>query len=223
MATLGSRIFGLKDSPFRGRKEREISLLVPTASLRAAGHLGVRRLFWGERYAADFALRMENDFNVSGITLVTKTADSSTFVIAGSQIDGVRVSAPAGVDLRPIRGSNTTALFTLKNADLPSVKQLVLQKAGGQPILVAMPKTDPPKPSLKDHDPVEVGKGLIVTLTGALLDGLNRVVAEDGTRIYFKTAKDGKSVTLNLPDALTAEPGVLTLTFSIRRQHRAAL
>jgi hypothetical protein len=45
-----------------------------------------------------------------------------------------------------------------------------------------------------------------------LLDGLDRVVADAGTRIYFKAAPDGKTVTLNLPDALTNEPGVLALT-----------
>jgi hypothetical protein len=112
-----------------------------------------------------------------------------------------------------VSGSTSSAIFTIKNSDLPAIKQLVLQKAGGQPVLISMPKTDPPKPALQDHDPITAGKGVSVTIGGKLLDGLDRVMAEDGTRIFFKAATDGKSVTLNLPDALTKEPGVLTLTF----------
>jgi hypothetical protein len=216
VVTIAGQVFGLRDSPLRDRKSGEISLLVPTNLLTATRRVGVRRLFWGDTYADDFPLLLVNDFSVTGISLVSKTKDVSTFLLVGSRLDGVCVSAPSGIQLQLVPGSKTAATFTMTNSDLPNIKQLVLQKGAGQPIPIAMPKTDPPKPSLKDHGAVIAGKGVKVTLEGTLLDGLDRVVAEDGTRIYFKPAPDGKSVMLNLPDSLTEEPTVLALTFHFK-------
>lgn len=53
-----------------------------------------------------------------------------------------------------------------------------MQKAGGQVAALAMPKPDPPRPSLKVHDPIPV-QTPSVTLTGTLLGGIQTPVEQN--------------------------------------------
>ncbi len=113
-----------------------------------------------------------------------------------------------------LKGPGPKATFSLTSGEITSVQQIVLQKDGGQAVALAMPKPDPPRPSLKAHDPVPL-KTPAITLSGTLLGGLQTVTSEKET-LVAKVADDGNSVVVMLPDALTADPHVLQLSFMFK-------
>jgi hypothetical protein len=133
--------------------------------------------------------------------------------------DGTPVEIRA--DLTALAPSSAAATFTLKAADLAAIQQIVVQKAGGQVAVLAMPKPDtlkPAPPTLKDHDPIPL-KSPSIVIAGTLLAGIQSVTCKKGDQqfsLVATPAPDGNSVTIQLPDALTSDPQVIEFSFNFK-------
>jgi hypothetical protein len=210
LLVVGGKTFGLRDAPFLSAAKGKIVACIPTALLRSARSLAVKRLFWGPEYSDQATIALPDDLTVSPPVLISKSESASTFAISGAGLDSAEIVAPVKSALT--RLGSSVATFEIPNSKLAGLKQVILRQGDGQPVMLAMPKVGADKPSLKDHEPILVSKGQSVTIGGTLLDGLETVQWGD-KELLFKVAAAGESVTVSLPDSLTEQPGVVSVTF----------
>jgi hypothetical protein len=106
-------------------------------------------------------------------------------------------------------------LLTLASSQLEGVKQLVLQNGTEPPILVTVPDTKPSenKPKLQTNKAISPGTGVKYTIKGSMLESVT-AVQYLGKQLPFALSLDKTSISITLPDEMTATPGIRSLSIT---------
>ena len=151
---------------------------------------------------------------------ITKPADEKAadgkythFAITGTGLEGTKVIQPFSADVEVING--TMGLLTLASSQLEGVKQLVLQNGTEPPILVTVPDTKPSenKPKLQTNKAISPGTGVKYTIKGSMLESVT-AVQYLGKQLPFALSLDKTSISITLPDEMTATPGIRSLSIT---------
>jgi hypothetical protein len=215
---LGGKAFGLSDSPFTSVTGDAVTFVAPKDLVKNQRQLIIKRLFLGKQYSNTYNLAAPSEFAITGMSLLSSTKTETAFGIVGADLEGTTVLQPRGVTLT-VTGDGTVAFITLTAKQLQGVKQLVLQHETDPPVFVAIPESPPTstvsKPSLTTHTPISPGVGIKYTITGSLLDSVTAIRYLD-KQLPFALSVDKKSITLTLPDEVTATVGIrsLVITYS---------
>ena len=148
LVVLDGKAFGLSDAPFKSISDQELTFLAPNALLQGQTTLNLKRLFLGKAYETTYRLPPANAVSVTGISILQSTKTGTTFVVTGSGLTKGEFTFPTNLDVTKTR--DTYVWFSLKTADLSSVKQVVLKPPRSAPIFILLPAV--PKPSDNSND-----------------------------------------------------------------------
>jgi hypothetical protein len=130
--TIGDKTYGLADAPFFGDRalgngKREISVLVPAASLATSSRITLQRLLWSNHFYYWQGLLPANPVTVTKATIVS-SAPGVHLVLVGSNLGDAVLKYPGACPgcLHDARGS--FALLDIP-AEAPRAKETTKQKA----------------------------------------------------------------------------------------------
>jgi hypothetical protein len=206
LITIGGKTFGLHNAPYLSVNGDTLTFLAPTAALRNLRVLQAQRLFQGAAFHSERAITFPDDFAPTTLTVLSQNDAQTTLLLTGSDVSDITVLTPAATvnALGP-----TAARIIIGTALLPNNRQLVLQKNSGVPFVLPLPSAPPAKPSFGNHDPVTTGTGTVV-VAGTLLKQIDSLQVGN-TQLFFSVSDDGSNVTINLPDSLVKDPGMLVI------------
>lgn len=200
---IGSRVFGFSDAPLQ-RNGGEISFLAPTALVVANPTIILQTLFPCRGCITSAPLGMESAFNrIERLALLEQSGDKVKFLLYGSRLAGLRVLSPAGATIQSIGNPpdpDRLVSIELNAGQLKTNKQLLVQRPGERPFLIAIPALE----AAKKPDPPKARERITVNSDEAAIvgDGLN-----DVAKVFFRKvqispadidiADDGKSLRLS--------------------------
>jgi hypothetical protein len=209
VVSLGGKVFGLGDAPFKSVDDGKVTFLAPKDLVRTSRRLTVKRLFL-RSVVKSYDVPAMSDFAVSGLSVVSSNKKETKYVLLGTGLDGVNVvPAPAaGVVIE----NGTTAFFTLSADQTDGLKQVIVKHGTDSPILVSIPeaKSTATKPQLTAHDAISPGTGVTYTIAGTMLDTVASIQYL-GKQIPFSLSLDKKSLVVQLPDGMTSSAGIRSL------------
>jgi hypothetical protein len=206
---IGSKLFGLSDTPFLAATRYGIRFIAANDLLRSSRSVIVKRMFWGPNFADQTPLPLFADYAIAKLSLLSVVGDETLFAVSGARADQVEVVVPES-DVRSKTLDTTTKLLFVKTARLKDLKQFVLQVDKQPPVILAVPddaKPAPPKPSLKPHDSIPPAANVSFTISGAGLDTVKRINYLK-TVIPFVVALDKQSIAMTLPPEVTTTEGI---------------
>jgi hypothetical protein len=240
---IGGRVFGYSDAPIlRDRKSLTISAVIPTSLLIANPELQVRSLFKDEsnqnRYRDTIDLvgafgtpRGDNGDSqylfsqAESLAVLSQEKDTTKFLLFGSRLKDLTIVQPKPVSQTSVtraEDASTLWLIELKNDDLKTYKQLILQRKSERPFILQVPSLDPSSATgtgqgLAASERVTVGADE-VAITGTGLQDLTRVTYNNIPIAFRKSTDGGKSVRLTGLSAagVTATASVKPLTLWIK-------
>jgi hypothetical protein len=226
---IGGKVFGYADAPVV-KEGNTLTVVVPTAFLATNPFVAVKSLFTDKTYWAGARTPIRE---LVGGSVAPKLAvleagpDSAKFLLYGARLDDKsKVLSPENGMLKPFGNPPSSELWTitLDKAQIKSQKQIVVQKADGFIIQMAVPSVELPeatKPSIKPAQPVTVGSDE-AAFKGEGLTGLQKVVF-NGIELKLRKQADGKVIWLKGLKAagVTAEAKQQSLDFYFKSGKQA--
>lgn len=206
---VGQRVFGYSDAPVsrdivtqttnaNNTVDRVIRLtaVVPDALLMANRELAVQALFAPGDYRKTRSLASLQPANQTERLVVLEKGSPVKFLLYGNNLGPVRILSPSGVLPPENIGTAEAPLFTLylTAEQMKSNKQLLIQRAGGQPYLLAIPEVE-----VKKADPPKARDRVTMNADEAIIDnvGLKDVESANFRDVpIIVEAEDDKSVRL---------------------------
>jgi hypothetical protein len=152
LLVIGDRAFGYSDAPIT-RHGMQITATVPMPLLLSNPRVAVTSLFGP--YHVEIPIQGLSPLSKSERLVLLQQGDkSSTYLLYGSRLSTIRVLDPPNVtpgSIGRLEDNETLRTLTLDNAESKSYKQLVLQRNGERPFLLAMPPGEK-APSVKAHE-----------------------------------------------------------------------
>jgi hypothetical protein len=212
---LGPRVFGLRDAPFDAYDEsaKTVSFRAPTQLVRGSRELTFMQLFL-DVPPIRFPIASDiSTLTISAITLLSSDAQNgNSYLLTGTNLDGVTVMFPSGPTQVSVDNSKTTARFQLSAAQLKGVKNIVLQHGQEPPVVLALPTGTPEaRPPLDRQAAVPVGAKTL-EVTGSMYDSVVAVRYLEKPVAFFLD-KQARKIVVQLPDGVTAAPGTQVLEF----------
>jgi hypothetical protein len=138
VVVMGGKAFGLSDAPFKSSSADHLTFVVPNSFVQGLTTLTLKRLFFDDQYAVEYALKPPV-VSVSGISVARTTLLDATFALTGSGLNRATFVYPWSH--RHVECCDTYALVTLSADELTSVKALILKPDDGStpPISIALP------------------------------------------------------------------------------------
>lgn len=217
VVTIGDKAFGLGDAPFKSETAKYITFIVSKDFIKALQTLTVKRLLLGREFM--YSYRIPELYDAIDISVLSTNKEDTLFALVGAGLDKTtRVVYPPDIQLSVKDNDHgTVAFLTLSAKKLTGLKQLVLQRGSDPPMLVPLPDAKAPekKTTLSAQGPVGVGKGVPYTISGPTASSI-KTVQYSGKDVPFTPSPDKKSISLTLPDDMTASPGtrLLDITYS---------
>lgn len=173
---IGGRVFGYANAPVQ-RSGHDITVVVPLSLVTAHPRVQLRRLFKGARTkVAGTAIPLSEFSRAERLVAIGPDgAGNSMYLLQGSRLGTVRVLHPNDAMLGDLGSDRETMrTLTLKDTHLSKFKQLVLQRDGERPFLLAMPSGARP-PTVTARERVIVDADAAV-FEAASFEGLKSVV-----------------------------------------------
>jgi hypothetical protein len=222
---IGGKVFGYSDAPIE-RNGKTLSATVLTALLREHPRVEVTAVLASKEYRD--SKEIGGGWIRGGEKLVPfdSVDGKKIFLLYGSELEDASITVPAGANLevfsvvgkdgKPVNvNPGKLAKVTIDEKSLEGREQIVLQRRGTRPVLVALPPSTPPK------KPAPVARERVVVNADAAVfdsDGLTikPVVSFNGKALIAEVAKDKKSVAVTglAAAGATARATTITLDFA---------
>lgn len=231
---VGESAYGIGGTPLTkvGRGALlELSFVAPTQSIRNAGKVGVRSLFFGDEYSDEVpitdlaAFDMADDFTASEVKVLFSSETEAQLAITGSGFTpAVKVRAGAK-DLSVATAANpahpyltrsdpTLLVLHVTAQELKALKHVVVNQGEAQPVILSVttPPAAAPKPEVTALEAVTVNDEVDVKVTGVNLTSVDKVLFR-GILLTFEAAPDGKSGKLRVTKDLSEKTGSKSIDF----------
>ncbi len=225
IAMVGSRVFGLRDSPITvDDANNTISFRAPMELLRGAPTVTVEKLLWGNPYKVSADLSVTAVPTIDKATVIAKGKDNLQIALMGSNLQ--RLTPPAGMHFNADGAlctpndpasdhSNTGRILCVPQKLAANLTEVALNSDSGDLLLVELPSKPkataaPTGPILKPQGSIDEGVATILTVKGNKLDGFDYV--EIGkTKIPAEASAD--KIVVHLPADLVKAPNVVLVFF----------
>lgn len=207
---IGGKAFGLSDAPFKIETDAKVVFLAPKDLLRNQRTLIVKRLFLGKNFKYPVNLPPQNDFTLTGLTVLSENPKYTNFAIMGTSLKDTEIMNHAIKHITiHVQDDETMGFFKLTKGELAGLKQLVFKNGNEPPVLVAVPGN---KPLLKPQEQaISQGTGVKYTINGSMLESVTAIKNMDNKTIPFLLSPDKNSLILALSDEMTATPGIRSI------------
>jgi hypothetical protein len=232
VALVGSKVFGLRDSPIMvDDANSTISFRASMDLLRGAATVIVERLLWGSPYRVSADLSVTAVPTIDKATVIAKGKDNLQIALTGSNL--YHLTPPAGMHFNAYGAtctpnapgtdnhSNTGRILCVPQTLAAKLTEVALTSDSGDLLLVELPApakskaaAKPTGPKLEPQGSINEGVATTITVKGNKLDGFDHV--EVGKmRILAELSSDKNLITVHLPAALVKAPKVV-LVFSFK-------
>ncbi|MEP7342480.1 MAG: hypothetical protein ABI977_32430, partial [Acidobacteriota bacterium] len=231
IVTVGEQAFGFLDHPITAIRSSpatmDLIFVAPTQTIREAGRVVVRRLFWehddwsDDLDINDLNFQMPSAFTAAeAITLAATATDvvlavrgsgfnSSMEVVAGNNPPLTTASTPPVVIRSP-----ALLTFQLPLARFKGLEKIIVSRTGAQPVVLAITPQPPPAPTITKIDPVKVNDEHDVRVEGTNLNSVVKALFKGTELKIVGIDPNGMWLLLRLTkDAVTGTVGKKAIDF----------
>lgn len=151
---IGNRVFGYRDAPFLPSDGVSLRAIVPTALVAANPVVLIKPLFAPDKYVAVKAFNLTQFAQGERVVLLEQNKESSSYLLYGSRLSNAQMISPAALTpgsnlLTAVSGltsppdQDSLRQFTLTSDQVKAHTQVLIQRPGEHPIVVALPGGSP--------------------------------------------------------------------------------